>query len=90
MYTVQRSKKKPPAKKLGTAAVAVFVVRTLSLASVLLSYGMLQLMHLSGCAPCRRCSIWRPSVLTLITAVGYCARRRSPRADTPLSMPVLI
>ena len=87
----QRSKEKAAGKKLGTAALAVFVVLMLSLASGTMSYGMLQLMHPLGLGAFVPAMFYMAaSVLTLITAVGYSRALlfASRDLDTLLSMPV--
>ena len=87
----QRSKEKAAGKKLGTAALAVFVVLMLSLAFGTMSYGMLQLMHPLGLGAFVPAMFYMAaSVLTLITAVGYSRALlfASRDLDTLLSMPV--
>ena len=91
MCTASVPKKKAAGKKLGTAALAVFVVLMLSLASGTMSYGMLQLMHPLGLGAFVPAMFYMAaSVLTLITAVGYSRALlfASRDLDTLLSMPV--
>ena len=66
------SKDKTSGKKLGTVALAVFVILALSLVSGTMSYGMLELMHPYGLGAFVPAMFYiAGSILTLMTAVGY-------------------
>lgn len=85
------SKDKTSGKKLGTVALAVFVILALSLVSGTMSYGMLELMHPYGLGAFVPAMFYiAGSILTLMTAVGYSRALlfASRDLDTLLSMPI--